>query len=483
MYLLIQNKGVAPETAYTLLGASNTRSAGVTGTIGKFGTGNKHAISTLLRAGLDVKVYCGKTRLGFQTRDQKVDDGLSEEIHKRVVVKFGGTSTRTEDLGWVLTFGALDWTDLGMALREFVSNALDRTIRENDGEFIASIECGDLCVKVVDDNQVKAKAGYTRVFVQLDDDGDILRYLAELPKRFLHFSKNPSQVKCGLLAKAGRNLSESGTPMIYREGVFVAELQETKQDSLYDYNFKDGEISIDDCRNSNEFSIRAACARRLRRAGADELVPLFQALSSTAGHNTFEAQLDPYYLMPTWDKAKDVEKENWTVAWQAANGEAVAAEVGDGEKVAKVYAARKGYAVAELPKSWAGVADKFGVTTTRQVLTDNEKKGREIIDATEAAIAALNEVWEWIEAAEMTNGKDKPSIACYRELTDAECDIMGFYQPGDDKIHTREDISSGRNKYLLKTVLEELTHYVTGSRDSTRDFQNFTIDMLVEYLG
>ena len=481
MYLMIQNKGVAPETAYTLLGASNTRSAGVVGTIGKFGTGNKHAISTLLRAGLDVKVYCGKTRLGFQTRPEVVDDGLTQETHQRVVVKFGGTSTRTEDLGWTLTFGSLDWTNLGMALREFVSNALDRTIRENDGEFAPSIACGDLTVTVVDDRNVKAKAGYTRVFVQLDEEGDILRYLAELPKRFLHFSKNPEQVKCGLLTKAGRNLSETATPMIYREGVFVAELKETKLDSLYDYNFRDGEINIDDCRNSNEYAIRGACARRLRRAGADELVPLFQSL--TAGGKTFEGELDPYYIMPTWDSAKDEEKENWSIAWQAANGEAVVAEAGDGEKIAKQYAARKGYTIAELPKAWAGVADKFGITTTRQVLSENEKKGREVIDATEAAIAALDEVWEWIEAAEMTGGKDKPGIACYREMTDAECDVMGFYQPGDDKVHTREDISSGRNKYLLKTMLEELAHYVTGSRDCTRDFQNFFMDVIVEYLA
>ena len=52
MYLLVQNPGVAPVEGYTLLGVSTTRNCGVAGTIGQFGSGAKHAINTLLRAGL-----------------------------------------------------------------------------------------------------------------------------------------------------------------------------------------------------------------------------------------------------------------------------------------------------------------------------------------------------------------------------------------------------------------------------------------------
>ena len=70
MFLCIQNPGVAPVEGFTLLGVSTTRDCGVEGTIGQFGSGNKHAINVLLRAGLKVIVYCGKTRLDFQTRDE-----------------------------------------------------------------------------------------------------------------------------------------------------------------------------------------------------------------------------------------------------------------------------------------------------------------------------------------------------------------------------------------------------------------------------
>ena len=101
-YLVIQNPGVAPIEGFTLLGVSTTRDCGVEGTIGQFGSGNKHAINVLLRAGLKVFVYCGKTRLDFQTRDEEIDDGLTRKAIKRVVCKLSGTSTRTIDLGWVL---------------------------------------------------------------------------------------------------------------------------------------------------------------------------------------------------------------------------------------------------------------------------------------------------------------------------------------------------------------------------------------------
>jgi hypothetical protein len=193
MFVCIQNPGVAPVEGFTLLGVSTTRDCGVEGTVGQFGSGNKHAINVLLRAGLKVFVYCGKTRLDFQTRDDEIDDGLVRKPVKRVVCKMGGTSTRTIDLGWVLDFGAIDWTDLGMALREFISNAIDRTVREENGEFIPALQDGRLAVTPVSEEKVKAKDGYTRVYVELSPT--VQRYIDELPKRFLHFSDRPEQVR------------------------------------------------------------------------------------------------------------------------------------------------------------------------------------------------------------------------------------------------------------------------------------------------
>ena len=207
MFLLIQNPGVAPVEGFTLLGVSTTRDCGVAGTIGQFGSGAKHAINTLLRAGLKLLIYCGKTRLEFATREETIRDGLVTKNIKRVICKLGGTSSKTLDMGWCLDFGAIDWTDLSMALREFVANAIDRTVREK-GDFLPALLSEDLRVAIVEDSAVRARDGCTRVFVEVNPD--VQRFYGELPRRFLHFSGNPSLVKRVALAE-GRPKPERQT--------------------------------------------------------------------------------------------------------------------------------------------------------------------------------------------------------------------------------------------------------------------------------
>src|SRR5438874_1227594 len=106
-FLKIENPGVAPEEAFTLLGASTKRGSDNTATIGKFGTGNKHGVAVLLRNALAPTVFAGSLRLEFSTRGQVVNDGLKDTAFNRVVVKYGGkdrngvSRSSTEDLGFV----------------------------------------------------------------------------------------------------------------------------------------------------------------------------------------------------------------------------------------------------------------------------------------------------------------------------------------------------------------------------------------------
>ena len=50
------------------------------------------------------------------------------------------------------------------------------------------------------DEKAKAKDGYTRVYVEINEG--VQRYYDELPKRFLHLSHDPSQVGRSFLPKA-----------------------------------------------------------------------------------------------------------------------------------------------------------------------------------------------------------------------------------------------------------------------------------------
>ena len=129
-YLAIRNPGVADYSGLTLLGVSTTRNSGCSGTIGTFGSGSKLSIALLLRYGIEPIICCGKLKMRFFTRSQIV----KMQVFNRVCVEFSGTDldgrskTSTEDLGFVLEWGTADWTKPEMALREFISNAIDGSI-------------------------------------------------------------------------------------------------------------------------------------------------------------------------------------------------------------------------------------------------------------------------------------------------------------------------------------------------------------------
>jgi hypothetical protein len=477
MYLLVQNPGVAPVEGFTLLGVSTTRGCGVEGTIGQFGSGTKHAINVLLRADLKVVIFCGKTRLDFQIRDDEVDDGLVHKPIKRVVCKRGGTSSKTLDLGWCLDFGAIDWTDLSMALREFVANAIDRTVREQKDVYTAIRETGDLRVTVVEDNQVRAKDNYTRVFVEVNPD--VQRFYGELPRRFLHFSGNPGLVKESLLPKADRNLSGKRTAMIYKAGVLVREITEDDTPSIYDYNFHGSELRLDESRNSSEYEIKCVAARLFRKATVQQLAPVFKSL--IAQEPSYEATFDSYSLAQTYSDPEPEQKEAWQQGWELAAGpNAVLCDASLGHTAE--FVEKKGFRPKPTKApSWITAAARCGVKTAASVLDGHESNGKQILPATNAAIEVVDTVWSWLQEVKMTQGKKKPIVACFKECMQAGSETMGFYREG--VVYFKEDIATAVNKYLLQTALEEVAHYVTGATDMSRDFQNFLIQVIVEILG
>ena len=403
MYLLIQNPGVAPVEGFTLLGVSTTRGCGVEGAIGQFGSGNKHAINVLLRAGLKVVAYCGKTRLDFQTRDDEIDDGLTRKPVKRVMCKLGGTSTRTIDLGWVLDFGAIDWTDLGMALREFISNAIDRTLREENGEFVPGHFGRPAARRPGRDEKIKAKDGYTRVYVEMNDE--VQRYVDDLPKRFLHFSSDPSQVKKSFLPKADRNLNGKKTAVIYRAGVYVREIE--------DYTRRFGlRLQLQDL------------------TIADRRVPQLQRLRDQGGHRpAVPPGVGPGVgagLPGPGRSEADLSRSSWTRTTSARRGTSPRKSKAErGSRRGRPWR-RMPSCVGRrspLPSSYAeGPRRPDGSVRKHrpgrpplwrqdraQVLSENEKKGREKTPATEAALAAVDEVWGWLTKYNLTNDTGEPA--------------------------------------------------------------------------
>ncbi len=456
-YLLIQNQGVAPIEGYTLLGMSTSRD--VAGAIGQFGSGTKHAINLLLRKGVEFFIYCGKNCLTFYYENVVINDGLGDKQVAKVFCRVTGTTNKTIDCGWVLDFGAMDWTQTSMALREFVSNAIDRTVK-GGMTFQEGIRRGHLCVKP--DPSKRAKDGYTRIYVRMDCE--TTAFYDNLGEHFLHFGK-AENVGLRFIPKSREH---NTGPKIYRQGVLVRQL--AGKPSAFDYNFNAGDLKIDESRNSDEFALRANIANVLNQADEATLATLFKLMSD---EDLYEAGLDEWYL---GYHADEKQQANWQNAWKSANGDALVGT--DAESPTTKFAVEKGHSVRVIKsKTFAAVAQKMGVKSVISVLGDVAKEGEVLVNTPEAFEDALDRVWGWIETAHMDRGKDKPRVRAFRDIMQGGAETFGYYKQGGKIIFVREDVGG---KLLLKTIMEECAHYVTGATDMSRDFQNYLIDLIVE---
>ncbi len=479
-YLKIENPGVCPTEGFILLGATSKRLADNDSpyTIGQFGSGNKHAVNVLLRAKLFPVVFCGNHKLEFGTRPGRMQAIEGQTNYNRVVVKHGGTDengtnvTYTEELSQTDEYGSIDWNCLGMAFREFVSNAIDAAIavnRQANGNNKWPWE--GVKVELVPEEKVRAKRGYTRVFVPADNE-DVIRFFANLGKWFLHFSE-PEAITDAILAKKSRNLDpDCHTAVIYRRGVRVREIDQYAAESLFDYNLND--LRVDESRNVDDYQCRNAAAKAMAKAAPEVLA---QWMRSFRGDTTYwEHQFGGYELKPTWGESEEsvaVRKANWNKALELV-GDSVVLAVKDGPVETL---ARKGYDPLEVPETVLRAAEEYGCATPSKILSADELDGRESFDPTPDAITALDWVWEQVTLAGMNDGREKPPIRCFRKVMNGGTVVRGFLR--DSVVYINEDLAAGGSVELRQTVLEEVAHYLTGSKDCTRDLQNWAFKLAV----
>jgi len=447
---MIQNLGVAPLEAFTLLGDSGSR--GRMDSIGQFGSGNKHGILLLLRKRIPFVICAGGIKLEFyyERRTIQESDGSQRETWI-VMCQTSGKVNRKIDLNWSADFGIMDWTETRMALREFVSNAIDWAGR-NGGK-----------AEVRPEASIRCKTGHTRVFIELTPE--VQEFYQNLGDNFLYFS-NPKLVGETFLPKG-----PSVGPRVYFQGVLITTLS-SQVPSAFDYNFRKGDIHIDECRNSNESVLRARIAQRVNKADAKTLAILLEQMSQG---DIYEAALDDFYLSYT---TNDEIKENWTSAWKEVAGDALIATTAMANSPVAEHVRHKGYRVKEVrSNTFVNTAIKFGVKDIASAVGQHAAQGRVECETTPFAQQAVDTVWGWIESLNLTKGKSKPSVRSFHQLMDGEEQTHGFYVPGTDYVNINRDFE-GREG--IKTALEEVGHYVTGSTDMSRDFQEFFITMVVE---
>lgn len=477
-YLKIENIGVCPPEGFTVLGVSLADTSNREGVIGQFGSGNKHGIAVLLRNELNPVVFAGSLKLEFGTKPQTVGDGLAEKEFARVAVKYGGVDadgvhrSSTEDLGFVLDYGKQDWNEVSLALREFVSNAIDRSIRERG-------DWSGVKIEIVDEAQVRAKKDHTRVFVPMN--ADVLRFYNDLGKWFLHFSE-PESLSKAILPKRNRNLGDRKAAVIYRRGVRVREFESSDTESLFDYNLDD--LTIDEARKASDWDVRHHCGRALAGADKETLAILFDHLLNS-DRPVWEFSFDTYSLQPSYrdTEADEQRQKNWQEAFiGVAGNDAVLTQEGSADQLK-----RKGYKPIKAPEGLVSAASRYGLQTPTNVLSTDELLGREITKATPDAQAAVDLVWELLQKVRLTNGKEKPVVKCFSSILDGGTMLNGYYRQGEVYINSdlagSAFVAAGRDALsnrLLKVALEECVHHVTEATDNSRDFQDFVLELAVK---
>jgi hypothetical protein len=479
-FLKIENPGAAPPEGFTVFGVSLADTSSNAGVIGQFGSGNKHAVAVLLRNELSPIVFAGTLKLEFSTRPQVVSDAQATKEFSRVVVKYGGSDpvtgasrSSTEDLGFVLDYGRQDWDEVALALREFVSNAIDRSIREKG-------DWSGVKIEVVDEAQVRARRDHTRVFVPLS--AEVLAFYNDLGKWFLHFSE-PESLSKAILPKMNRNLSDRKAAVIFRRGVRVREFESSDTESLFDYNLDD--LRIDESRRASDWDVKHGAGKALASADKQALAVLFDRLLNS-DKPAWEFGFDNYSLSPSnGDSAEDVaqRRKNWSEAFaQVAGDDAVLTGKGTKDQLE-----RKGFVPVMAPENLVSAAGMYGVQTPASVLSVDELVGRESSDPTPDAQAAVDFVWSWLQETGLTNGREKPPVKVFTSILDGGTMLNGFYRDGTVFIHEdlggTASIVAGRQALsdrLVKVAIEEVAHYVTGATDNSRDFQNFLLDLAVK---
>ena len=477
LHLMIENVGVCPVEGFTLFGATTKRDHDNPLIIGTFGSGNKHSTCLLLRAGINPVVYCGSHRLSFFTKPRTIKGVAGEKVNKQVCVRNGGTkadgstTSAEEELSVVLDYGTSDWTDISMALREYVSNALDACfeVGMTVAEAVKSIK-----IDVVPENKVRAKTGggHTRVFVPLTPE--VQRFFDNLGRTFLHFSE-PDLVSDAILPKANRNRQVDvgqarKVAVIYRRGVFVREWDSSSTPSLFDYNLNN--LKLNESRTASDWEVKFACGQALSGAKSEQVATVFKTL---AGEPFWEHNFDSYSLGTDYESpAQKVERaEVWTSAFRAVYGDN-AVLMGDQHAELTEMVQRKGYkAVATKADAWIKAGLQRGIKSDVNVLTEDDKAGRTYSEATAAVRDTLEWVWDVCLALNCTEGKPKPTPRCFYEAMKGESQTWGLQKGNEVLIHT--DFAQAITDKLRWVMAEEVGHYITGATDMSRDFQTFFI--------
>ncbi len=429
---MIENKGIAPQESFEILGLSDSRDGEVK--IGQFGSGAKMGIILLLREGLNPTVTSDEDVYEFYAKHVDSKLGQFDRVCYRHIDR--NLDSFEHSTSYSTGAGEIDWTDEFMAIREFISNALDQSNQVWNR------------IKVEFVNTVEFRKGHTRIFVPANKA--IKDYVNNLGKNFLHVT---GKEKVATFKKKTCSL-----PRLYRQGVFVAE--KVGYNSLLDYN-GDHTMRIDESRNLDSGSIAGHCTSILNKDhGAMKHV-----ISSIANliEPTFESQFSSFSLNST-----ACVKAFYSIYGKSA--------IVTSSSFLKEQLKHKGLVAIELPVGWCRALENGGVKSASGMINALEAAGIQSRAAELYQRETFDTIWHSLKNEDLTFGKEKPTLEVFDSPLKGGAQLSGYQERNTVYLH----IDYIDNQ---KVVLEEISHYITEASDCCRDFQDFAFKVAARFMA
>jgi len=425
-YLEISSQGEIDVEAFTLIGASTKTNDDTK--IGMFGSGNKYAISALMRSNIKFRVFSGENEIKFESKKR---DFRGQEFN---VIYVNGSETSL-----TTTMGGKDWDNSFAPIREIYSNALDE-----DSE--ASIKSVSKCVGI---------PGYTRFLIELTED---VNHFFKM--RHLYFcNTNPKVLHSSEYGSIFKN--EIGGIRLFRKGILsFTSSQESNQKSVFYYNLND--ISINESRViTSQWRAKYEIAKIIKSCDKIDVVKYF--IDSLKGGNAgyYEHELDYSHFSDFNNVWYDLLKDKKLVPAEGLI-------LFDSDQVRDSIV---------LPiKLLRSLVQQF---PDLNVMGMNNN-GSMIFNVVEPSEILINKVIDSMKI--LNNSRYKPRISGkqikYADFKDTN--VLGYASEGIIYLSTKLDCEDVYT--LSKIIIEENEHNISGFGDETREFQNHLFNLYFDEL-
>jgi hypothetical protein len=420
-WLLIENKGEIDVNALTLMGGSTKRDS--TTSIGFFGSGNKYAIALLLKAKIGLRIFAGEKEMILSTEPINFRDKSFEKI-----LIDGRETSLTTDMG-------PQWSTW-MAIREFVSNAID----EGENNVVACTE------------SLSGKSGYTRFYIQ--HVPDIVKVINEWDEYF-SFDRTDAIIDIPA-GKLFPNISEGGrTRILYRRGIRCYDAGE----AMYHYDLPD--FVINESRVvENIYVARRSIRNFLIEFATKEVAKNILEYAFREGNGNFvESHIEYHESF-----------KNLNPAWKEAIGKRVVIN----EDLGGFYQDRLKEPHLLVSKSMAKkIKDSFPEIEVCGVGSDTETYTIPV-----EMTAKMN--YQLKRAVESLKEMKYELSFPIQVVTFSKASVLGLAK--DNTIYISNKLFDKGIREIAITLMEENEHLVTKHEDCTRDFQNHLFNKWISVL-